>query len=400
MHEYGHLRPGVMLGTLPKPLRSALENRYFLQKLCQIRHKTFARWRYCYRMKVVFSHNTALFLLRLWSMRHAIPLNVFHSLRSGATSQLPARSLRTSRSLSSCAATMREVGRFVAGMEESSLKKILTGVFDGPPLGTSVHLLVPSRPGTHSNERITFHQMKEPLPIDALLKLAPGVCCASPELAFVQMGTALDKGAHIALGYELCGCYPIKDRPAMVRAPLTTPQRLDSFIRRAEGIRGVCQARMAARHVRARSASVMETEVSALALTSKKWGGYGLPNAQLNAVVKLSEKAALIARSSYLVVDLLWPDHAVALEYDGAASHEGPSRLARDSRRRDALAAQGINLTTVTSGQFSSIDEFGEIMAHIEHKVGRKPSPKPSTFQASNFALREQMRIFHNDAWF
>jgi len=49
-------------------------------------------------------------------------------------------------------------------------------------------------------------------------------------------------------------------------------------------------------------------------------------------------------------VDFAWPARRVVLEMDGFAHHHGPHQLARDHKRRTALAAEGwIVLTTTPS---------------------------------------------------
>lgn len=346
-------------------------------------------------MKVCFSHKTALDLLRFWSQSQGIPLGVFHSLRIGEARHLPFRSLRASRSLASCATREIDVARCIDfACEEAAgtqFGQFLAQLFRSE----AVHVLIPRLPGKHHTQRVAFHQVANALPKASLLEIAPGILCVSPEYLFVQFAENFGLGELIALGYELCGCYPIEGRDGLVRRPLATPQRLVSFAERATRFRGVCRARVAAKYVHAKSASAMESEMSALVLSPRKWGGYGLPSARLNQIVELSPAAARIARSSRLAVDLLWREHGVALEYDGRASHEGSSQMARDSRRRDALAASGIDLSTVTSQQFSSINEFEAIVSHVERKIGRKPQPITPQFREENMRLRQQLRSFH-----
>ena len=77
------------------------------------------------------------------------------------------------------------------------------------------------------------------------------------------MAGSLEFGELLALGYELCGSYPVtRGDGVLVRRPLTTPERLVAFLGQLEDARPVKLARSAALQVRRKSASVMETEVA------------------------------------------------------------------------------------------------------------------------------------------
>lgn len=117
----------------------------------------------------------------------------------------------------------------------------------------------------------------------------------APELTFVHLATELSFGQLLALGYELCGNYPLPDRsPApLVRTALTTPLQLVSFADAFQNTPGVKLARSVARQVLPKSASPMETEVAALAFTSAKRGGLEMERAVLNKPLTLSRRAAI-----------------------------------------------------------------------------------------------------------
>lgn len=257
-----------------------------------------------------------------------------------------------------------------------------------------LHLLVPRRSGIRPTKRLVFHQACLALPPGSLLELSPKVSVCSPELLFVQMASVLEMGELVALGYELCGCYPMGDGSLKVRRQLTTPSRLRAFVQRVKGMNGIGKARIAAKYIQGKSASVMETEVSALATMPVKWGGYGLPPARLNEPVLLTASASKIARSGYLAIDLYWPDEKVALEFDGREGHDSELDRVRDSRRRDALTAQGIDLSTITYRQFSSLNEFDEIMMHVACSLGKRIRVNVAA-GAAHGRLRQQLRSFH-----
>ena len=345
-------------------------------------------------MKICLSHMTALRALQRWSCESAVTLDEFHRLRPNSAAHLPTQMLPTSSSLRSAVASEADFLRVVADPEPDLWRDRLERYFTDLDNDDRLHLLVPLKPGVRSTKHLVFHQACLQLPPGSLVALSPNVLVCSPELLFVQMATQLEIGELIALGYELCGCYPLSPASLKVRRQLTTPQRLSSYIQHVPGMAGVRRARVAVRFVRAKSASVMETEVSALATTSLKWGGYGLPAAKLNEPLVLSPAAATIARSSHLVIDAFWPDKGIALEFDGREGHSSELDRARDSRRRDALTAEGIDFFTVTYRQLSSIMEFDEIVSQVARALG-KQLRKPPTFTAAHFRLRQQLRNHH-----
>ena len=349
-------------------------------------------------MKIIFSHITSLEFLRQWSRNHPLTLREFHDLCPRDTGHLPASRLRSFRSLARAADTETAVRAVIEDVQRPSLKRALEERWARAATGHPLHILAQPKEGRHPTKHVRTHQLAALLPRGAFLEIAPGVAVCSPELAFIQMAETLSFGGLIALGYELCGCYPLDtDQPStLVRSPLTTPDRIASFANRAARIKGVQRARVAARFVRAKSASVKETEMAALLLTPARWGGMGLPPALANEPVALSKSATRIGRSQRAVCDLLWPQFHVAVEYDGLASHTQRHQQARDSRRRDALTADGLDVIMVTSSQIDSISEFIEIANAIARKAGRRIPDRPPSFHRRHLQLRHELRVFHH----
>lgn len=349
-------------------------------------------------MDICFSHVTGLQLLRWWSEKNPFTLECFHNLVPNSENDiLPLR--RTSFSVSRAVArTERELAWALEQIDDSALREELASLLAGTA-SVPCHVLVPSCPGQHCTQRVVFHQVPRMLPEGSLVELMPGVLCASPELVFVQMAEVLGLGGLVALGYELCGGYPLDGRIPQVRSPLTTPLRLATFAHQVERLRGLRLARVAARFVQAKSASAMETEVSALATVSMKWGGFGLPPARLNERISLSPAAARVARSDTLVLDAYWPAGNIALEYDGRESHGSEWGRVRDSRRRDALTVEGISLVTLTAQQFSVYQEFEEVIAFIRKRLGMRSARKLRGFPEAHSGLRYQLRRFHQERY-
>ncbi len=265
--------------------------------------------------------------------------------------------------------------------------------------GDPVHVVTTSCGGLRNSTAATRHRIGGALPRGSFLKVAPGVFVCSPELVFVQMAASVPRGALLALGYELCGCYPVGgDRAgALVRRPLTAPRRLSAFAARATGLTGVTAARAAAKQVLAKSGSIMETEVSIVAFSSVAQGGLGLVPPKLNEPVMLSARAKEATGLSRVVCDWLWPEARVAVEYDGRDSHASPQQQARDARKRDALRIDGFDLTVITSSQFHHVTQCTALLLGVGCRVGPRKRKLSAEHAPRHLTLRKQVRAHHRE---
>lgn len=133
------------------------------------------------------------------------------------------------------------------------------------------------------------------------------------------------------------------------------------------------------------------------ALTSRRRGGLGLPPARLNEPFALGEKGQRIAHQKSVVGDICWWDKGAVVEYDGRESHGSREAQIRDSRRRDALLAEGIDVTTITSSQFANVCEFSTLMGEVSQKAGKVfRGWRPGQIE-KHMKLRQDVRSFHRD---
>ncbi|MEC4273804.1 hypothetical protein VJ923_11615 [Adlercreutzia sp. R25] len=348
-------------------------------------------------MNMYPSHRFALQLWRSWSEAHPVTLREFHLSGKRRGFELPSRLLSGSAVLKAPASTHGEIAAIFDELAQRFPKgagSFCVSLVEGSPL----EVLVGRKPGVRSSSSVKRHQCDRGLPRNAFLEIAPGVWNSSPELVFAQMASHLTYGELLALGYELCGSYPIAGQDGfLVRRPLTTPERLSAFLEQLSDIRAVKLARSAAAQVRRKSASIMETEVAIVALTPRRRGGLGLPGGRLNEPFNLSERGRRIARQKYVVGDLCWWECGVVLEYDGRAVHGSNEARIRDSRRRDALLAEGVEVVTVTSAQFANVYEFSEIAASVSEKAGKRFRGWSSEQVETHMELRRQVRKFHRE---
>lgn len=355
---------------------------------------------------------SALHFLRTWSQARPLPLRAFHDLKRVTNSLLPLGQFATVDKLANCAfryadiltsaktVDLREL--FGAQAQHPTSSDGGADHDDLPFLATlgeePLHVLARNGEGTRNSSRVVRHRTSTTLfPRHSFLRIAPRLFVCSPELVFVQLAAVLPFGELLALGYELCGCYPLPSSAgsALVRRPLTTPERLVAYAEELHGSHGVKLARAVARNVQARSASPMETEVAALALTPVKQGGFGLPPARLNHPIALPRKTGALTRTGRVVCDLYWEDNRVALEYDGRESHGTARHQDRDSRKRDALSLSNIDLITLTSAQFHSVTEFSKLMKLVARLLGKQTRKRSAAYLDRHMALRRQLRIFH-----
>lgn len=348
-------------------------------------------------MNMYPSHRFALQLWRSWSASHPVTLREFHLSGKRKSCDLPSRLLPGSAVLRAPASTHEEISPILNELARR-LSREAGSLCASSLKGTPIEVLVGRKPGVRSSSLVKRHQCDRTLPRNAFLEIAPGVWNSSPELIFAQMASRLTYGELLALGYELCGSYPIVGQEGcLVRRPLTTPERLMAFLEQLSDIRAVKLARSAAAQVRRKSASVMETEVAIVALTSRRRGGLGLPGGSLNEPFNLSERGRRIARQKYVVGDLCWWEYNAVLEYDGRAAHSSNEARIRDSRRRDALLAEGVEVVTVTSAQFSNVYEFSEIAASLSKKAGKRFRGWSLGQVETHMELRQQVRKFHRE---
>ena len=264
-----------------------------------------------------------------------------------------------------------------------------------------LHVMGPTKHGAAPPAFIRYHHSCARYPRGSFLKVAPAVYVAAPELVFVSMAGGLSFGELVALGYELCGAYPL-DRPrnGFVRRPLCSAARLVSFVGQLHRVKGVAAARRAAPFVRSKSASFMESEVCAAALLPRRCGGFNRSGVVLNRLVELSPKAAEVARHDGVTIDLLWPDLGLGLEYDSECCHSTARSMAWDSRKYDALALESIDLWRLTADQFANILEFQEVVRKAFGKHGHYVRALQPTEQARCLALRAEMRKYHREHFF
>lgn len=225
----------------------------------------------------------------------------------------------------------------------------------------------------------------------ALLLSMPFESVESPEARFIRASRELDLPELIMLGFEYCGSYasvPENPRGFVPRKPLTSTDKLQSAIARAEGQRGVKQARRALSCVKPHSASPGETGMSMLLGMPHILGGLNLKGSYLNYEIRLGKRARAMFGTSSFRCDMYWPDHKLAVEYDSDLCHTGSDRIANDSKRRNALLFMGNTVISITRKQVNSFPEMNKTARIIANHLDMRLRPRTKDFHARQFALR------------
>lgn len=145
--------------------------------------------------------------------------------------------------------------------------------------------------------------------------------------------TALDLGSRLYRGDALAAL------DGFMRAHQLTTAELTASLPRYRGRRGVVQLRRLIALADGRSESPGES-LTRLAMIEA-----GLPDPELQYWV--CEGGEPVYR-----LDLAYPKHKVAIEYDGAAFHDSPEHRRRDEQRRAWLRARGWTVIVVRKESF------------------------------------------------
>lgn len=240
---------------------------------------------------------------------------------------------------------------------------------------------------------VRCHRCPTDLPPGSFVEIAPEVFVASPELCFVLRAQDLNLAKTMLLGSRYCGTFALDERePSGLRqrSPLCTPERLITYADACHRLRGSRQAKTAALHIAAGSASPMESATQLLLTLPKHLGGYAFKAPCLNYTVSLNGRARKIAGKDYIVIDVYWPDFDYGLEYQGRFSHSSDDDIASDIARQLAADADGIILQMVTSGQFLDPAQRQYVVQKIAGNIGEQ-IPRQKGFQDLNDALAREL---------
>lgn len=318
-------------------------------------HRRNRARRGCYGrgMELFVSHTTALRILRRWELRHRLARG--ERCDVAAPSSLPDRT---------------QVAAIVAGIpaliaEDAPIEVIVSSGRPGPRRGN-----------------LHAHLCRTPLPPGSAVRVCDDVVCASPELVAVQMAPSLTFLELVFLLSELLGLYAIcpesEEGMFQRQVPLTTPERLLSYLDALGTLPGTGLVRRALTCACVRSGSPRETKLALRLGLRPGLGGYGLNVLAMNEPVMVARIGdalssgvrrpdIIIARNGVTAVPE--PSELVAVEYNGR-HHNEPARIAQDATRSNELRARGMPEYVIRREHYADLDYLDGLVAHIRRDLG------------------------------
>lgn len=322
----------------------------------------------------IYSHTTALQLLRL--ARGAVPVNGadrFDGLIESRISVVDAAQV---------------LNASVDMLQVDHVKSLLC---EGEPL----HLLT-TKEHRSSRAGLVCHETGIDRLSGGCFSLGGGVHYSAPEELIVQLAQDATLVALLKCGYELCGCYSIpahrgKGEKLTKVAPVTSPEEIARYLGMLGKAKGKRGAYRALKYILPNSASPMETALVIILILPPRLGGYGLPLPCLNEKVTLSKPGPGNQPRTYYL-DVFWPEHAMALEYDSDDYHfKDVERAYYDSDRRAILKAHGIETLSVTKGQAYSLEMLDRVAATLAKPMGRRLQLNREGYREKRLELHAQL---------
>lgn len=257
------------------------------------------------------------------------------------------------------------------------------------------HLLTPNAAQRPQRAKHRYHVCTRKLSPDLFCCVENGVFVASPELVLAQMAQQLSLFQFVDLCMEFMGTYALRDEGhrgfATRHAPLASRERLALALQELLGRDAYRKVRLILEHAACGSRSPMETREYLLLFLPKKYGGYGLPKAEMNARIELLPEQQGETGRKYVECDLFWPEHGVAVEYDGEYDHASYKARTRDATKRNVLLTRGIRQFTITARQILDICAFDAVARDIAKAIGYKLRGFPDDWSDRRELLRHDL---------
>jgi len=250
-----------------------------------------------------------------------------------------------------------------------------------------LEVLVPDRAKRGNSRLVKPRVWSTPIQGNAFRQVDKEQYVSSPEFTFLQLANELSLPELVALGMELCGTYRRNvavgqidsdetDYVTEYHAPiLTTPRRIEGFLRAMPKAPGIRAAKEALRFIVPRSASPLETAVYLLFCLPRRMGGYGLPKPELNPRITFSKSGRRYTLRQSAKPDLFWRPSRLDVECNGVENH-GENQRPADSMRRKALERMKVEVIELTKEEVYDAGIFHAIVLRIARKIGKKIRPE------------------------
>lgn len=217
------------------------------------------------------------------------------------------------------------------------------------PLTTTIHVSTPTDQSRSERGGIAGHRART----DVRPVTRAGIPVAPPVEVFIDLA---------AVGLGLIDLVTAGD--ALVRAGAVTVDELVDAAARFRGA-GCRLARRAARYVREKVDSVMETRLRMLILLA------GLPEPEIGHVIRREDGSWLYR------LDLCYRGLLIGIEYDGRQHAENSAQWKRDIRRREELEHRGWRIIVITSDGIyddpqDTLDRIRRVLVERGETAGRR----------------------------
>ena len=255
----------------------------------------------------------------------------------------------------------------------------------------SIETMVFERNGMRNLTGCRTHVSTKRFSSSRFVKLTDDISIVGVELCALQAATYLPFRKLVEYYFELCGAYSLKtgsttsysERPA-----LTTTARLKHFFNTLSACDGLIPARKAIKCVRDGCRSPMETAFVMMLTLPKNEGGLGIRALETDYEIKVANVAKGLTRRTKFYMDAHLKRSRIDIEYNGFY-HDTEENRAIDEERKNALAAMGYGIVTISRHSFMHAEPFTRVMEVIQRKEGIRPSRLPKNFKAKQEELRK-----------
>lgn len=256
-------------------------------------------------------------------------------------------------------------------------------------MSTPYHLLCETKSRARNNN-VVRHTHRLPLPSRSLIVLSKDVLVVCPELLFLELAAtpAIHDYELLSIGFELCGTYVLDASEhswngfTNIDTPLTTTQRIASYLNRCSGITGIKRAKKILRFIANSSHSPMETITALIVSLPTNMGGWGFSPIRMNQRIKTADGLKW--------VDIYFPNAKVGLEYKGRRAH-AVEQTARDNRRQNHLQSTGVTIINIWYEDLVDDHLFDMLMHDVARALGIRPRQRSGKFELQQRLLRAQL---------
>lgn len=350
-------------------------------------------------MRITFDKLTALHILRIWRSSGRTLAADRHGLEASVVAP---RKYWTRRRINAC---LESVGTSLSNVHGR------------------VQVMVP-RPGARIRSRSARNTVYvRGLPTNPIIELGSLVRTPCPELLFIELGTIMSPAAQLLVGLELCGRFSRDARDPRDGAttfgikPVTTADKIRSYISAAHDLAGLEQSRRVADWLMDEAWSPQEALLNGLARMPLHELGYELGELQLNPrYIVRGSLLSLVDKRSRVPDSLVRGTH-VGFNYDGGphfgestpgtagaglldsnAANNMREAVVADKRRDRDLLVQGLSVLPVTKEDFyerGGIDRVMlQAMSLLERVCQRDYSKHRRTLKRPRLAEERQRLIW------